>query len=84
MKGEPCGAGLLTEELEGPGRAVPRIAHHGMTREPGMATDLMLTTGQKVALYKGVMGTPAKNPETSFAWNSPTCALRVEAAPCVS
>ena len=52
-----------------------------MTRKPGVTSDLMLVAGQMVALNEGVMGAPAKNPETGFARGHPARAFGMEAAP---
>ena len=81
MEGQTGKAHLLTEELEGPRGAVARIAHYGMAGKPGVAPDLMLAAGQKVALNEGVMGAPAKNPETGFARGRRARALGMESAP---
>jgi len=81
MEGQTGEAHLFAEELERPRGAVARIAHHGMAGKPGVAPDLMLAAGQKVALNEGVMGTPAKNPETGFAWDHFARAFGMEAAP---
>jgi hypothetical protein len=45
MEGETDKTHLLAQEPEGPGCAVARIAHHGMTRKPGVTSDLMLAAG---------------------------------------
>ena len=81
MEGQTDKAHLLAEELEGPRCAVARIAHHGMTRKPGVTPDLMLAAGQKVALNEGVMGASAKNPEVGLARDLPGGTLGMEAAP---
>ena len=73
-------AHLLAEKLEGPGCAVATIAHHGMAGKPGVAPDLMLAAGQKVAPNEGVMGTSAKNPEAGLARDRPARAFGTEAA----
>jgi hypothetical protein len=83
MKGETGKAHLLTEKLEGPRGAVTRIAHHGVAGKPGVAPDLMLAAGQKVALDEGVMAAPAKNPETGFARGRHARAFGMEAASCL-
>jgi hypothetical protein len=81
MEGQTGEAHLLAEELERPSGAVARIAHHGMAGKPGVAPDLMLAAGQKVALNEGVMGAPAENPETGFAQGHPARPFGMEAAP---
>ena len=81
MEGQTGKAHFPAEELERPRGAVARIAHHGMAGKPGVPPDLMLAAGQKVALNEGVMGTPAKNPETGFAWDHFARAFGMEAAP---
>ncbi len=81
MEGQTDKTQLLAEELKRPRRAVAPIAHHGMTGKPGVAPDLMLAAGQKVALDEGVMGASAKNPEAGLARDRPAPAFRVEAAP---
>ena len=81
MEGQTGKAHLLAEKLEGPGRAVARIAHHGMAGKPGVAPDLMFAAGQKVALNEGVMGASAKNPEAGLARDRPARAFGMEAAP---
>ena len=60
MEGQAVKPHFLAKELEGPGCAVSRIAHHRMTRKPGVAPDLVLAAGQKVAFNKGVMGASAR------------------------
>jgi hypothetical protein len=45
MEGKTDKTHLLAQELERPGGAVARIAHHGMTRKPGVTSDLMLAAG---------------------------------------
>jgi len=80
MEGQTGEAHLFAEELERPRGAVARIAHHGMAGKPGVAPDLMLAAGQKVALNEGVMGAPAKNPETGFAQGRLAPAFGMEAA----
>ena len=75
MEGETDKTHLLAEELEGPGCAVARIANHGMTRKPGVASDLMLAAGQKVALNEGVMGASPKDPEAGLGRDRPGAAL---------
>ena len=81
MEGQAGKAHLLSEKLEGPGRAVARIAHHGMAGKPRVAPDLMFAAGQKITLNKGIMGASAKNPEAGFAPGRPGRAFRMEAAP---
>ena len=81
MEGETGKALLFAEELDGPGRAIARIAHHGVAGKAGVAPDLMLAAGQKVALNEGVMGAPAKNPETGLARGRLAGAFGTEAAP---
>jgi hypothetical protein len=66
MEGEAVKTHLLAQELEGPGCAVARIAHHGMARKPGVTPDLMRAAGQKVALNEGVMGASPKDPEAGL------------------
>ena len=55
MEGETVKTHLLAQVLVGPGCAVVGITHHGMARKPGVASDLMLAAGQKVALNQSVM-----------------------------
>lgn len=81
MEGQAGEAHLLSEKLERPRGAVARIAHHGMAGKPRVAPDLMLAAGPKVALNEGVMGAPAKDPETGFARGHLVPAFRMEAAP---
>jgi len=81
MEGEAVKTHLLTQELEGPGCAVARIAHHGMSRKPGVTPDLMLAAGQKVALNEGVMGASPKDPEAGLGRDRPGAAFGMEAAP---
>jgi hypothetical protein len=75
MKGETDKTHFFAYELEGPGCAVARIAHHGMTRKPGLTSDLMLAAGQKVALNEGVMGASPKDPEAGLGRDRPGAAL---------
>ena len=75
MEGEAVKTHLLAQELEGPGCAVARIAHHGMARKPGVTPDLMLAAGQKVALNAGVMGASPKDPEAGLGRDRPGAAL---------
>ena len=82
MEGQTGKALSLAEELEGPGRAVALIAHHGMTGEASMAPDLMLSAGQKLALDEGVVGASAKNPKAGFARDAVARAFGNEAATC--
>ena len=81
MEGQTGESHFLEEELVRPKGAVARIAHHSMAGKPGVAPDLMLAAGQKVALNKRVMGAPAKNPETGFARGPPAPPIGMEAAP---
>ena len=81
MEGQTGESRLLAEELEGPWCAVARIAHHGMAGKPGVAPDLVLAAGQKVALNEGIMDAPAKNPETGFARGSPARTFGMDTAP---
>ena len=81
MEGQTGEAHLLAEELDRPRGAVARIAHHGMAGKPGVAPDLMLAAGEKVARNKGVMGAPAKNPETGLARDHPARSFGMDAAP---
>lgn len=80
MEGQTDKTRPLAEELQRPRSAVAPIAHHGMTGKPGVAPDLMLAAGQKVALDEGVMGASAKNPVAGLAGDRPAPALWVEAA----
>ena len=80
MEGQTDKAHLLAEEPERPRSAVARIAHHGMASKPGVAPDLMLAAGKKVAPNEGVMGTSAKNPEAGLARDRPARAFGTEAA----
>jgi len=75
VEGQTSKALLLAEEPDGPGCAVARIAHHGMTRKPGVTSDLMLAAGQKVALNEGVMGASPKDPEAGLGRDRPGAAL---------
>ena len=52
-----------------------------MAGKPGVAPDLMLAAGQKVALNESVMGAPVKNSETGFAQGHLAPAFGMEAAP---
>jgi len=81
MEGQTGKAHFFAEKLKRSGRAVARIAHHGMAGKPGMPPDLMFAAGQKVTLNEGVMGASAKNPEAGFAPGRPSRAFRMEAAP---
>ena len=86
LKGErvECQTGkahFLAEKLEGSGCAVATIAHHGMAGKPGVASNLMLAAGQKVAFDKSVMGASAENPEAGLAWGLPARAFGMDAAP---
>ncbi len=80
MEGQTGEARLFAEKLERPRCAVARITHHGMAGKPGVAPDLMLSARQKVALNEGIMGAPAKNPETCFARDFHARTSRTEAA----
>ena len=75
MEGQTDKTHLLPKELKGSRRAVSRIAHHGMTRKPGVAPDLMLAAGQEVALNEGVMGASAKDAEAGLGRDRPMAAL---------
>ena len=83
MEGETGETHLLAEEPEGSGGAVAAIAHHGMAGKPGVAPDLVLAAGQKVALNEGVMRAPAKDPETGLARDRFARAFGAETAPCL-
>ena len=71
MESEAGKTYLLAQEREGPGCAVSRIAHHGMTRKPGVTSNLMFAAGQKVALDGSVMGAFPKDPESGFRRDRP-------------
>ena len=74
---------LVSKEREGPTCAVARIAHHGVASKAGVAPDLMLAAGQKVALNEGVMSASLKNPKAGLARGRPAWAFGTEAAPCL-
>jgi hypothetical protein len=69
MERETVKTFLFAEKLDGPGCTVTPIAHHGMTREPGMAPDLMSAAGQEIALDERVMSAFLKDPEACFGLN---------------
>ena len=83
MQGQTGKAHLVSKEREGPRCAVTHIAHHGVASKAGVAPDLMLAAGQKVALNEGVMSASAKNPEAGLARGRPARAFGMEAAPCL-
>jgi len=80
VEGQADKALFLAEESEGPGCAIARIAYHGMASKPGVAPDLVLAAGHKVALNERVMSASAKNPVAGLARGGPARAFGKEAA----
>ncbi len=67
MEGQAVEAQSLAEEPERPGCPISAVAHDSMAREAGVAPDLMLAAGPKVALNQGVMGASPENTEARLA-----------------
>jgi len=80
MEGQADKSPLLAEEPDGSGCAVAGIAYHGVAGKPGVAPDLVLAAGHKVALNESVMSTFAKNPVAGLARDRPARTLGMEAA----
>ena len=81
MEGETGETYLLAKKPERTRCPVPTVSHHSMTGKPGVATDLMLAAGDKIALDERVMGASAQNPEAGFARDQSGLAFGMEAAP---